>query len=217
MAPEPSATESEVGSPPCATSSSGIRSTRSGPSLRTSLTRRRDGVELEPVLVRRDEQALELGQGLALEPAGIQPALPRVLGQHHRHPVVDRRHHLVRAGRDDRERADHLARVLVLPAGPEPGEGDRATVRSSDRVRLAHLPDALPLVVRVGRDQAAALREGVPERRVPIEGLGASVEHPVAGVRRVGPVGDQAPAIRRRSPARPRAGRRPPPRRSAPG
>ena len=116
-----------------------------------------------------------------------------------------------------------------------PGERQRLPIRPADRERLSPGADPLPLVEPVDRHEAALAAEGVGEGRRAGERLGAGIEHPRRDLGIVGPVRDQAPAVRddrptlgaldddirlvggRHVPARGRA-RRPaaPPRRSRP-
>ena len=69
---------------------------------------------------------------------GSSQRVPRVLGEHHRHAVVDRRHRRVRARRHDRAREQprRVRHVVVPPDLPEPGERDRLAVAAVDEHRL---------------------------------------------------------------------------------
>jgi len=68
---------------------------------------------------------------LLAKPAVIVPP-----GEDHGHAVVDVGNEVVCVGRDDRERADPLARGGMLPVLPDAGDAERTAVFRGDRVGL---------------------------------------------------------------------------------
>ena len=91
--------------------------------------------------------------------------------------------------------------LLVAPDLVEAGHRHHAPVLGADEERLlerlaglAELLGRVPLVVAVGREQAASLLQRPLERRLLGEGLDPGVDHPVADGDVLGPRRDQAPA-----------------------
>src|ERR1700728_3412075 len=84
----------------------------------------------------------------------------------------------------------------VLPQFVEAGEGEDAAVGPVDVERLLdlRLRLGLPFVVAVGRDEAAALGEGGPERGLDRHRLGPRVDQPGAALDVLGPERHQPPA-----------------------
>ena len=140
-----------------------------------------EGPQLLGVLVGRVEPEVEGG--------GVED---------HRHAVVDALH-VRAAGRGDDGAAAHVGRVLwralLPPALRQAGEGDRLAVGPAEIVRLPLAGLRLvPLVEAVGGDDDPPLSEGLAEGGLGGHGLAARVEEPAAGLRVLGPPGDEAPA-----------------------
>ena len=99
-----------------------------------------------------------------------------------------RRHRLVGGGGEDGAGLDGVARTALgegarkrrtrrhRPALPQAGEGEGRAVPEPEQPGLAGLAFAPPLIEPVGRDQAAAMAEGRPERRLLRGGLGPGVD-----------------------------------------
>src|SRR5262249_16212548 len=112
--------------------------------------------------------------------SGIQPRLVALPGQDHRHPVMDRRDHLVGRTRDDREGLE-LRAVRPSPPVPQPREPKRPLVLRHDPHRLLGLgprpllpfvkkstpspfPRWAPPCDQQRRSSAKVLRLGHPQR-----------------------------------------------------
>ena len=128
----------------------------------------------------------------------IEPAVPGVVGEDDRHPVVE----VGDAPRSGVVVTIVKVRRTVSVAGSfQPAHRPAsASGRPSSRTtrygwRIVALP--LPLVERIDRDEAALALERVAEGRTRRDRLGARVEHPRADLRLGRPVRDQAPAVGR--------------------
>ena len=138
----------------------------------------------------------------------VEPARPAVLLDHQRHPVVDVADVVLGVGGDHRAGPPEAVGVVVglvgvAPDLVEPGHGEDAVVLGPDEERLlerlaglAELLGGVPLVVAVGRQQAAPRRERAPERGLLGDRLHARVDHPAADLGVLGPGRDQAPGQR---------------------
>ena len=141
------------------------------------------------------QQVLLLGVGR------VQPFRPVAGRDHHRRPVVDLADLIGRVGRDDRARPVPgvlviVGHLLVPPQLVQAGEGEDAAVRPVDVERLLGLRVrvGLPLVVAVGRDEAATLGERGAEGGLDRDRLGPRVDQPGAALGVLGPERHQAPA-----------------------
>ena len=108
------------------------------------------------------QQALQLtgiGQGC------IKPAIPCLLGEDHRHPVVNRAHQVVGCRGHDRERAANLVGLGIPPARPQAGQGQGLRIGPHDSEGLANGAVAAPLEEGIDRHQASAASKGIPEGR----------------------------------------------------
>src|SRR5580658_10178617 len=141
----------------------------------------------------------------ALGVVRVKPVGPMVMRDHHGHAVVDLTDVVGRLGRDNRGRPQPGAfgisrQSLIPPELVNAGKGQRTTVLPVDVVRLLALFSlfryCLPFVVAVGRENAAALGEGAPERGLDRHGLGPGVDELSAARGVLGPRRDQAPAHR---------------------
>ena len=136
----------------------------------------------EPVIGYRGEHGLGVGI------VRVEPLVDLLGRKDEGHAVVDRLHVRVRFSRDDRER------VEVVPGAPQTREGKRALVRVADREGLLMRPVALPFVEAGNRHDQATRRICVAKGRLLAHGLGAGVDHAVADLLVLRPMGDEAPA-----------------------
>src|SRR3712207_1696812 len=123
---------------------------------------------------------------------GVEPDVVGVGGHDHGHPLVNLADDGVGLGGEDRAGPD-LSLLALVPALPEPGEGEGAPVLHVDVEGLLRAVGALPFVEAVGQYQAPALAERPPERGLLGGRLGARVDHARAYLRVVGPRGDEPP------------------------
>ena len=96
-----------------------------------------DGVDLERDVLVRDQQAEELAR---IRRGRVQPAVPGVLGDDDRHPVVQVGQGLVRRRRHDREGPPDRVGRRVAPARPQAGERERRPSRRTTRKGCRSLP-----------------------------------------------------------------------------
>ncbi len=165
---------------------------RSGPSFRTSFTRRLTG--------KRSSSTPSLGTSSPRSSAGSGWAGSSQRSQHlrvedDRHPVVELRDRLVGRARDDREGPPTLLGLRVAPERPQAGQGQDVAVGSPDRERLTGLALAAPLVEGIDRDDDPVPPEGVPEHRTRTDGLGPGVERLRAFRCLLRPVRDESPTV----------------------
>src|SRR5215213_351481 len=144
-------------------------------------------VGLEVVAGIRDQQVGEL---LSVS-VGIEPEVVSAGGQDHWHPVVDPVEHGVGPGGQNSARAERPA--ALVPALPEPGEGEGTAFLHVEVVGLFAPVLALPLVESVGRDQAPPPAEGAAERGLLGSRLAAGVDHARPDLGIVGPRRDEPP------------------------
>lgn len=136
--------------------------------------------------------ALQQGQQLdGILDLRIEPAVVRLRRQDHGHPVVQRTHQLVGVGGEQRTRLDHFA--FAAPPFPQARDGEESAVAESDVMRQLLFSERFPLEETIGGHQAAAPAKGLAESRLFGRRLRASVDHPAADGRVVGPTGDQPP------------------------
>src|SRR5215211_6120443 len=153
----------------------------------------------------------QLGQLLGVGVVRVQPGVPGLGGQDHRHAVVDRLHQVVGRGGQDGAGPQlvavavlALAVALVLlvlagrrvaPGRPQPGQGQRAEVAGGDVEGLLALALALvlPLVEAVDGDDAALAGQGALPALFLAHRLGPEVDHLVGPAGVLGPAGHQPP------------------------
>src|SRR5215216_1116512 len=144
-------------------------------------------VGLEVVAGIRDQQVGEL---LSVS-VGIEPEVVSAGRQDHWHPVVDPVEHGVGPGGQNSARAERPA--ALVPALPEPGEGEGTAFSHVEVVGLFGSVLALPLVESVGRDEAPPPAEGAAERGFLGGRLAAGVDHARPDLGVVGPRRYEAP------------------------
>ena len=80
----------------------------------------------------------------------------------HRHPVMDRRQHLVRGACHNRTGVDDFA-VRLSPRLPYPGKSKIARFGGCDEVRCLRFLRPLPFIESARGDQASTLTRGIAE------------------------------------------------------
>src|SRR4029079_1474218 len=131
----------------------------------------------------------------ALSAAGtaIKPA-SKILGfDYDRHPVMDARHVMVCARRQDGHRFD-LAAVRTKPNLGEPSKGKKLIIIQTDKMWLLGPPASGPFIEAVSRHETAAMAHGAAKGRLVRCRLGPGVDQrrELAGV--LDPRRDEAPA-----------------------
>jgi len=110
--------------------------------------------------------------------------------------VVDARYGRVRWPHQDRTAFDDLAGVR--PTVPEAREGQGFTIGTLEKPRLLlAIRQGLPFVEAGCRNDTAAVCPRLPESGLVRGGLDAGIEGAVAGLRLLGPMGDQSPSQHR--------------------
>ncbi len=146
----------------------------------------------------------ETTEGVGVVERRIEPEVPGVGRQHHRHTVVNPCDPFVRWPRDDGAGLDPAARggivgrVGVTPAFPQTHERQRRTVHAMDEERCLGVGavEAGPLVEPVGADDAATFAERRTERVLRRERLRPGVDHLVADTQVLRPGRYEAPPER---------------------
>ena len=117
-----------------------------------------DFVALHLVRLRKDG-ACALSSFDVVEP-GIEPEIVILGVKDDRHAIMHIFRELVGRGGDDRTGLDPLA-FRILPALPDAGKGEGTFVGHGETERTLLAAGFLPLVETIGRNEAAALAEGL--------------------------------------------------------
>src|SRR5579863_9508385 len=131
----------------------------------------------EQIVWTRHQQSL---QGLRIR-LRIEPGPEISLLKHHRHAVMYRLHHLVRASGDDRV-GQLRAPILFFTAGPESRRGEPDSVSVLYIVRLARLDASVPFIEAIQEDKTPLALKRAPEHGFLGHGLAASIDLSLARV-----------------------------------